>query len=170
VADNRTNFPVSGFVQWLLLMGVGSWLLVWLLDHHVPLFAQEASKTPPTVRMMCGACPEGYVMTGATDAPDICKEDEPLLVQCVPLGATPVAVCGSCPEGYVEVGQSSVPSRCGGKDGGRLTHCQLQKMEPVFPDPNQGMKSCPPDCGATGVPGAGVPSPPPRYQRTEYPD
>lgn len=167
MADHGTDCPRSGVKQRALLIGAGGGVLIWLLAHDVLLCAQETPKTPPAVRMTCGVCPEGYVMTGATDAPDICKEDEPLLVQCMPLGATPLAVCGPCPEGYVEVGRSSVPSRCGNKDGGRLTLCQLQKREPVFPDPNQGMTACPPDCGTTGVPGVGVPSPPPRYQRVE---
>lgn len=127
-------------------------------------FAQESAQ-PKSIRKTCGTCPEGYATTGVTEAPQICKEGDPTLVQCVPLGANMLAVCGSCPEGYTEIGSSSVPARCGNKDGGRLTQCQLQKMELSLPDSAQGMKTCPPDCGSTGTPGQGALPPPPRYQQ-----
>ena len=125
----------------------------------------ESVAPPKSIRKMCGSCPEGYATTGVTDAPDICKEGDPTLVQCVPLGVNLLAICGSCPEGYAEIGGSSVPARCGNKDGGRLTQCQLRKMDMSLPDPGQGMKTCPPDCGSTGAPGQGVLPPPPKYQR-----
>ena len=73
--------------------------------------------------------------------------------------------CGTCPDGYSEVGSSSVPSRCGSKDGGRLSQCQLQKMEQNLPDPTQGVKTCPPDCGTVGRPGQGALPPLPRFQQ-----
>ena len=126
--------------------------------------AQESAE-PKSIRMTCGTCPEGYATTGVTQSPEICKEGDPTLVQCVPLGANMLAVCGSCPEGYVEIGGSSVPARCGGKEGGRLTQCQLRKMEPNLPDPAQGMRTCPPDCGSTAKPGQGALPPPPKYQQ-----
>ncbi len=126
---------------------------------------QESVAPKKSIRKMCGTCPEGYATTGVTDAPDICKEGDPTLVQCVPLGANMLAVCGACPEGYAEIGGSSVPARCGNKDRGRLTQCQLRNMELSLPDPSQGMTTCPPDCGSTGTPGQGALPPPPKYQR-----
>jgi hypothetical protein len=124
----------------------------------------EDAAAPKKTGLICGTCPEGYATTGVTQSPEICKDGDPTLVQCVPVGANMLAVCGSCPEGYVEVGASSVPARCGNKDGGRLTQCQLQKMEQNSPDPTQGYRTCPPDCGNTGVPGQGAAPPPPKYQ------
>lgn len=125
--------------------------------------AQDTSE-PKSNRMVCGSCPDGYATAGVTQAAEICKDGDPTLVQCVPLGANMLGVCGTCPEGYAEVGSSSVPARCGTKDGGRLTQCQLKKMESNFPDASQGYKACPPDCGSTAQPGQGALSPPPKYQ------
>lgn len=131
----------------------------------IPLagLAEEASE-PKSIRKTCGKCPEGYAMTGVTEAPSICKDGEPTLVQCVPLGVNLLPVCGSCPEGYREIGSSSVPSRCGSQDGGRLSQCQLERMESNFPDSTMGGKVCPPDCGSTPAPGQGALPPPPKYQ------
>jgi hypothetical protein len=126
--------------------------------------AQEATEQK-SIRMTCGTCPDGYATTGVTQSPEICKDGDPTLVQCVPLGANMLGVCGSCPDGYVEIGSSSVPARCGNKDGGRLTQCQLRKMEHNFPDSTQGYKRCPPDCGSTAQPGQGTLPPPPKYQQ-----
>lgn len=127
-------------------------------------FAGEADQ-PKSIRMTCGSCPDGYATTGVTQSAEICKEGDPTLVECVPIGANMLAVCGSCPEGYAEIGGSSVPSRCGTKDGGRLTQCQSKKMDTSLPDPTQGYKTCPPDCGSTGTPGQGAVPPPPKYQQ-----
>ena len=124
--------------------------------------AEEAAP-PKTMHKTCGKCPDGFALTGITEAPGICKDGDPTLVQCVPLGANMLPVCGSCPEGYVEVGSSSVPARCGTQDGGRLSQCQLQKMELNLPDPTQGGKICPPDCGSTPTPGQGALPPPPKF-------
>lgn len=126
--------------------------------------AEEAAE-PKSSRMTCGSCPDGYATTGVTQSTEICKDDDPTLVQCVPLGANMLPVCGSCPEGYAEIGSSSVPARCGSKDGGRLTQCQLKKMELNLPDPTQGFKTCPPDCGSAAKPGQGALPPPPKYQQ-----
>jgi hypothetical protein len=139
----------------VLLLGLGA----------MPGQAQESSE-PKSIRKACGTCPEGYATTNVTESKEICKDGDPTLVQCVPLGANLLAVCGSCPEGYREIGGSSVPSRCGNKDGGRLTQCQLEKMELNLPDPTQGGKVCPPDCGSTATPGQGALPPPPRYLPT----
>jgi hypothetical protein len=128
----------------------------------MPVQAQESGE-PKSIRKTCGQCPEGYATTGVTESKEICKDGDPTLVQCVPLGGNLLSVCGSCPEGYREVGSSSVPARCGGKDGGRLTQCQLEKMESNLPDPTQGLKTCPPDCGSTATPGQGALPPPPKY-------
>lgn len=126
--------------------------------------AQEATE-PKSIRMTCGTCPDGYATTGVTQSSEICKDGDPTLVQCVPLGANMLAVCGLCPDGYAEIGSSSVPARCGNKDGGRLTQCQLRKMEQNFPDSTQGYKRCPPDCGSAAQPGHGTLPPPPKYQQ-----
>lgn len=126
--------------------------------------AQDASE-PKSIRMTCGTCPEGYATTGVTQSSEICKDGDPTLVQCVPLGANMLSACGSCPDGYTEIGGSSVPARCGNKDGGRLSQCQLKKMEQNFPDSTQGLKRCPPDCGSAASPGQGALPSPPKYQQ-----
>lgn len=129
------------------------------------LGAAEEASAPKSIRMTCGSCPDGYATTGVTQSAEICKDGDPTLVQCVPLGANMLPVCGFCPEGYAEIGSSSVPSRCGSMDGGRLTQCQLKKMDQNLPDPTQGFKTCPPDCGSAAKPGQGALPPPPRYQQ-----
>ena len=136
----------------VLLLGVGT----------LPAQAEESSE-PKSIRKTCGKCPEGYATTGVTESKEICKEGDPTLVQCVPLGANLLAVCGPCPDGYREVGSSSVPARCGSQDGGRLTQCQLEKMESNLPDPTRGLQTCPPNCGSTATPGQGALPPPPKY-------
>lgn len=128
----------------------------------IPVQAEESNE-PKSIRKTCGQCPDGYATTGVTESKEICKDGDPTLVQCVPLGANLLSVCGSCPEGYREMGNSNVPARCGNKDGGRLTQCQLEKMESNLPDPSQGFKTCPPDCGNTATPGQGALPPPPNY-------
>ena len=139
----------------VLVLGIGA----------APAQAEEPNE-PKSIRKTCGQCAEGYATTGVTESKEICKDGDPTLVQCVPLGANLLAVCGSCPEGYREMGSSNVPSRCGNKDGGRLTQCQLEKMESNLPDPTQGGKTCPPDCGSTATPGQGALPPPPMYRPT----
>jgi len=136
----------------MLLLGLGPMLVQ----------AEEPSE-PKSIRKTCGQCPDGYATTGVTESKEICKDGDPTLVQGVPLGANLLSVCGSCPEGYREMGNSNVPARCGNKDGGRLTQCQLEKMESNLPDPTQGFKACPPDCGSTATPGQGALPPPPKY-------
>lgn len=144
-----------------IFCGVGAFLAGAALLSLLSAPTALGDEAPKSVRKTCGSCPEGYAMTGVTEAPEICKDGDPLLVQCVPLGANILPVCGSCPDGYVEVGGSSVPSRCGTKEGGRLSQCQLQNMESTLPDPTQGLKTCPPDCGSPAEPGQGaLPSPP----------
>ena len=145
-------------------LSVGLTVLLLALGA-MPVQAQDSSE-PKSIRKMCGSCPEGYATTNVTESKEICKDGDPTLVQCAPLGANLLSVCGSCPEGYREIGGSSVPSRCGSRDGGRLTQCQLEKMELNLPDPTQGGKICPPDCGSTPTPGQGALPPPPRYLPT----
>ena len=126
----------------------------------------EEPNEPKSIRKTCGTCPEGYATTGVTEAKEICKDSDPTLVQCVPLGVNLLSVCGSCPDGYREIGNSNVPARCGNREGGRLTQCQLEKLELNLPDPTQGGKICPPDCGGTATPGQGTLPPPPKYLPT----
>ena len=128
-----------------------------------PVGAQDPASEPKSIRKTCGKCPEGYATTGVTDAPTICKEGDPTLVQCVPLGGNLLSVCGSCPDGYREIGNSVVPARCGTFEGGRLSQCQLDRMQSNFPDPTEGGKICPPDCGTTPTPGQGTLPPPPKF-------
>jgi hypothetical protein len=139
----------------VLLLGLGA----------MPVQAEESSE-PKSLRKMCGQCPEGYATTNVTESKEMCKDGDPILVQCAPLGANLLSVCGSCPDGYREIGNSSVPARCGNKDGGRVTQCQLEKMELNLPNPTQGGKICPPDCGSTATPGQGALPPPPKYLPT----
>jgi hypothetical protein len=148
----RTQVPFG-----LVLLLVGLWAM--------PVQAEEPNE-PKSIRKTCGTCPEGYATTGVTESKEICKDGDPTLVQCVPLGANLLSVCGFCPEGYREIGSSSLPGRCGRQDGGRLTQCQLEKMEQNLPDPTQGGKVCPPDCGNTATPGQGALPPPPKYLPT----
>jgi hypothetical protein len=126
--------------------------------------ATDAGEEPRTIRKMCGACPEGYATTGVTNAPEVCKDNDPTLVQCVPLGANMLSVCGSCPDGYTEVGRSNVPARCGSKDSGLMSQCQSQHMSSNLPDPTQGGVTCPPHCGSTAAPGQGATTPPPKFR------
>jgi hypothetical protein len=144
-------------VQWSIGL-----VVLLLVVGTLPAQAEESSE-PKSIRKTCGKCPEGYATTGVTESKEICKEGDPTLVQCVPLGANLLAVCGPCPDGYREVGSSSVPARCGSQDGGRLTQCQLEKMESNLPDPTRGLQTCPPNCGSTATPGQGALPPPPKY-------
>ena len=112
-------------------------LVVFLLGlGAIPVQAEESSE-PKSIRKTCGKCPDGYATTGVTESKEICKD-----------------------------GSSSVPARCGNQDGGRMTQCQLDKMELNLPDPTQGGKICPPDCGSTATPGQGALPPPPKYLPT----
>jgi len=141
-------------------------LVVFLLGLCTLPGQAEESNEPKSIRKTCGSCPEGYATTGVTESKEICKDGDPTLVQCVPLGANLLSVCGSCPDGYREIGNSNVPARCGNREGGRLTQCQLEKLELNLPDPTQGGKRCPPDCGSTATPGQGALPPPPKYLPT----
>jgi hypothetical protein len=130
----------------------------------VPGMAAEPDNEPKSIRKMCGTCPDGYATTAVTSAPDLCKDGDPTLVQCVPLGANMLAVCGQCPDGYREIGRSNVVARCGGRDGGLLAQCQQEQMQSTLPDPTQGGVVCPPDCGNTGTAGEGGGAPPPKFR------
>jgi hypothetical protein len=137
-------------------------LMVWFGTADLGRAAE--GEEPKSIRKTCGSCPDGYATTGVTNAPEICKDGEPTLVQCVPLGGNMLSVCGSCPEGYREVGHSNLPSRCGSKEGGLLSQCQSMQMGLSMPDPHQGGVKCPPDCGSTGTPGSGASPPPPKFR------
>src|SRR5213083_527817 len=120
----------------------GGLILVLLLAWPRTVFLADDPEPPKSIRMTCGTCPSGYALTGVTTAPEICKEGDPTLVECVPIGSMNLlAVCGSCPEGYVEVGSSRVPARGGNADGGRMSQCQLQQSESGLPNPSQGSSS-----------------------------
>lgn len=129
-----------------------------------PVMAADPDTEPKSMRKTCGSCPDGYATTGVMSAPEICKDGDPTLVQCVPLGVNMLAVCGQCPDGYREIGRSNVMARCGGRDGGLLTQCQQLQMDSTLPDPTQGGVVCPPDCGTTGSAGEGAGTPPPKFR------
>jgi hypothetical protein len=137
-------------------------LLTWAV--LVPLSAVADEPAPKGSQMICGSCPSGTTVTGVTTAPEICKEGDPSLFECTALGTNLMSVCGSCPDGYRQVGSSMVPARCGSADGGRMTQCQLEKLESSLPDPAQGGVFCPPNCaGQMPTPGQGTIPPPPKY-------
>ena len=150
---------IQRVVQTQLSLGL---VMLLLGQGATPVPAEESSEAK-SIRKTCGKCPQGYATTSVTESNEICKDGDPTLVQCVPLGGNLLSVCGSCPEGYREIGNSSVPARCGNQDGGRVTQCQLDKMELNLPDPTQGGKTCPPDCGSTATPGQGALPSPPKY-------
>ena len=159
-SNSRTGWifcRLSG-VMGLALCGV----MVWSGAANLGRAAE--GEEPKSIRKTCGVCPEGYATTGVTNAPELCKDGEATLVQCVPLGGNMLSVCGTCPEGYTEIGHSNVPSRCGSKDGGLVSQCQSAQMGSSMPDPNQGGVKCPPDCGSTAVPGLGAAPPPPKFR------
>ena len=136
----------------------GGLSLVLLLTWPRTVVLADDPEPPKSIRMTCGTCPSGYALTGVTTAPEICKDGDPTLVECVPIGSMNLlAVCGSCPEGYAQVGSSTVPARCGNADGGRMSQCQLQKPESGLPNPSQGGLFCPPNCaGQMPTPGQGT--------------
>ena len=142
-------------------------LVIWA--GAASLARATEGEEPKSIRKTCGACPEGYATTGVTSAPELCKNGDPVLVQCVPVGGNMLSVCGPCPEGYGEMGHSNVPSRCGSKDGGLVSQCQLLQMGANLPDPNQGGVKCPPDCGSTAAAGAGAGPPPPKFRPSPEP-
>lgn len=161
--ESLAPFPQSGmsllalFLAFFLSLALG--LLTW--GAAAPPLVLAQAKGP---RMTCGSCPEGFAKTGVMSDPAICKDGDPTLVQCVPLGSPMLSVCGSCPEGYREVGSSNVPARCGNEDGGRMTQCQLPKMDQGIPDPQRGGVFCPPNCaGELPTPGQGALPPPPKF-------
>ena len=138
-------------------------LVLLLIPFKSALSAEESSE-PKSIRMTCGTCPSAYGLTGVTTDATLCKEGEPTVVQCVPLGVNMLSVCGSCPEGYIQVGGSMVPVRSGAQEGGRMSQCRLQKMESTLPDPTQRGVICPPNCGSTAAPGQGAIPPPPKFR------
>ena len=63
-----------------------SMLAGYLVGFPILGWGQEAGEQK-SIRMTCGTCPDGYATTGTTQAPSVCKDGDPTLVQCVPLGA-----------------------------------------------------------------------------------
>ena len=145
-------------------------ILATMLTGGFPLVTLAGEPEIPKIRQLrCGSCPDGFATTAVTNDPTTCKEGDPTLVQCVPLGGNLLSVCGECPSGYIKVGGSVVPSQCN-RDGGTMSRCQLERMEHANPDPTQGGRRCPPDCAEdtpAGQSGSGpipqtLPSPPQR--------
>ena len=73
----------------VLVISAGAALAV---GSFPPLGGAEEQAEPKSIRMTCGTCPDGYATTGVTQSPEICKEGDPTLVQCVPLGANMLGV------------------------------------------------------------------------------
>jgi hypothetical protein len=159
-----TLLTKGGGCRWSIVLGFALCSIVTSFWPAPFVYAADAVEAPKSIRKTCGVCPEGYATTGVTNAPELCKDGEPTLVQCVPLGGNMLSVCGPCPEGYEEVGRSNVPSRCGSTDGGLVSQCQLRHMQSSLPDPSQGGLRCPPDCGSTAAPGQGAAPPPPKFR------
>jgi len=153
---------VTGWREFLRVILVIMSIMVGIGSDHAS--SAEQADEVKTIRKTCGSCPDGYATTGVVDAPGVCKDGDSTLVQCVPLGASMLAVCGPCPDTYTEIGRSNVPARCGGKDGGLLSQCQSQQAGTTLPDPSQGGVVCPPNCGSMGVPGQGATPPPPKFR------
>src|SRR4026207_1716535 len=99
--------------------------LVWALygTSDVVWSAAEAPAEPKSIGKTCGKCPDGYATTGVTQSPEICKEGDATLVQCVPLGVNMLPVCGSCPAGCRERGSAGPARRDVG--GAEARPCQL---------------------------------------------
>lgn len=141
-----------------------------LVPHETIVDEKDKDKDQPMIpRLHCGKCPEGFVKTAVAaprsglalgadfDMAEMCKgmyqSEDTTVVECKPIGKqNQMPVCGTCPEGYREIGRSLLPALCGNEDGGLRTQCQLPKMEGGMPDPTQGGRRCPPDCGQ-GAPG-----------------
>ena len=113
----------------------------------VPLMGSAAESEPPPHAFFrtCGSCPSGYATTGIITDAVTCPENEHQLVQCAPLGLNQLMVCGDCPEGYQSIGSAPSSTRCGAPPGGKLSQCQLQKLE-------SGGVQCPPNCSADRPP------------------
>ncbi len=137
---------IGGAVALLLSMG-GPTADVSAADPEVPKIRQ----------LRCGTCPEGFATTAITTDPATCKDGDPTLVQCAPLGGNLLTVCGECPDEYDKIGSSTMPSQCA-RDGGAMSRCQRRTMEFANPDATQGGRRCPPDCAGempTGQGGSG---------------
>jgi len=164
VASTRHTGNFFSLILWQSLNRLAgpAWIAL-LVCMPMMLYAQESGESKST-RMTCGSCPEGYATTGVTTDAKVCKDGDPTVVQCVPLGANILSVCGACPDGYRQIGGSSSPARCGSADGGRMTQCQLEIMRGDLPDPSRGGVTCPPNCGSTVTPGQGALAPPPKFR------
>jgi hypothetical protein len=105
----------------------------------------EPEPLPHAFFRTCGSCPSGYATTGIVKDAVTCPDYEHQLVQCAPIGMNQLMVCGECPEGYLSIGSAPASTRCGAPPGGKLSQCQLQKLEP-------GGVQCPPNCAADRPP------------------
>ncbi|MFO0774874.1 MAG: hypothetical protein U0172_09435 [Nitrospiraceae bacterium] len=102
--------------------------LVAVTSACLPSSLWAAEQEVPKVRQLrCGSCPDGFATTAITNDPVNCKDGDPTLVQCAPLGNALLTVCGECPDGYDKVGSSNNPSQCN-KDGGAMSRCQSRNL------------------------------------------
>ena len=117
--------------------------LFWMSDL---VLAAETEPLPHAFFRTCGtSCPSGYATTGIVKDAVTCPDNEHQLLQCAPLGVNQLMVCGDFPEGYQTIGVAPASTRCGASPGGKLSQCQLQKME-------SGGVQCPPNCAADRPP------------------
>jgi hypothetical protein len=135
------NPPIGRVPPWTLATGLtlGLFCLPWLA------LAAESEPPPHAFFRTCGSCPSGYATTGIAKDAVTCPDHEQQLVQCAPLGMNQLMVCGECPEGYLSIGSAPASTRCGAPPGGKLSQCQLQKMD-------SGGVQCPPTCAADRPP------------------
>lgn len=95
----------------------------------LPSALSAAEPEVPKIRQLrCGTCPDGFATTAITSDPVTCKDGDPTLVQCAPLGGNLLTVCGECPDEYEKIGSSTMPSQCA-RDGGAMSRCQRRSME-----------------------------------------
>ena len=133
--DRSMASPWNGLLLWS----------VWLLCAQGPAFAAEGEPPPQTFFRTCGSCPSGFAITGMMNDAVTCPDNDHRLVQCAPLGMNLFMVCGECPDGYQAMGSAPASTRCGAPPGGKLSQCQLQKLE-------SGGIQCPPNCAADRPP------------------
>jgi hypothetical protein len=80
ITVHRTNLLTASSIT-LVLIGL-------LQPALAPgAWAGDASAELKSIRKTCGKCPDGYATTGVTEAPELCKDGDPTMTQCVPLGA-----------------------------------------------------------------------------------
>lgn len=75
-------------------------ILVTMLTLEFPLTTLAGEPEVPKIRQLrCGSCPDGFATTAVTNDPTTCKDGDPTLVQCAPLGEICSRYVGIVPRG-----------------------------------------------------------------------